>query len=170
MPQAPQARSAHPLDGCPPPDAKRSSFELQISGYIPEHDGKDASPPRLRFAPQGRVGEFCVVLPNRSQRFYVSQACSVQAPLRRPCPVRVFLSRRYPASACGGYGVPVWFAWRRGEEEWVHTKTRRARRGCAGVRRSGIILILTNNPVIPAKAGTHLMRRRRRTMTLSRAR
>jgi hypothetical protein len=31
---------------------------LQISGYIPEHDGKDASPPRLRFAPQGRVGEF----------------------------------------------------------------------------------------------------------------
>jgi hypothetical protein len=43
--------------GVQPPDAKRGPQRLQISGYIPEHDGKNASPPRLRFAPQGRVGE-----------------------------------------------------------------------------------------------------------------
>ena len=46
------------MDGCPPPDAKRAGSPARISGYIPEHDGKDASPPRLRFALQGRVGEF----------------------------------------------------------------------------------------------------------------
>ena len=93
----------------------RSAPAIATGGMPPRSDGWDASPPRRRPLPQGRMDGFVRFSVRRSQDKSHSHARSVRVPMHRPSPVALSY-RRYPALACGRFRISANYFTRRHED------------------------------------------------------